>query len=313
VPRSYDPTGFHTRGVAPVGTLGACLVAVTLILLGASSRAAGRDDDKLTCVKASEQAQLERLHGKLRSARDQLLTCARDACPPLVRTDCGRWLTEIDASLPTVVISALDTNGHDVGNVRVEVDGAAFLDQVGGSAVPVDPGDHTFVFRHGSDPAVSQKVIIREGEKNRILAVRFGTTALPSAAVAPPGAEVGVTAPEARSPIPIVGWSLIAAGAIGLGLGAYFEITQVKDFNDLENTCGAKGQCMTSQVTPISNDRVYGAVSLAAGIAAAGVGVTLLLLHRSKHEPSQGNAPTGVSIDVAPSRGGGAAVVQLQF
>jgi hypothetical protein len=295
------------------------LTLMAVLAWGASAHAVGRDDDKRECLAASESAQMLRMHNKLRESRDKLLVCAREVCPAVISHDCGQWLSEVTASLPTVVISALDPAGQDVGAVRVEVDGAPFLDKLDGSAVPVDPGDHTFVFFHQGDAPVTQKVIVREGEKNRLLSVRFPGAAAPapSGAVVLPGPPAAapallVTPPETgeekrSSATLILAWSLVAAGAVGLGFGAYFEVTQVHDYNTLSSTCAPSHMCSLSSVNTVTNDRVLGFVSLAAGIAAAGTGTVLLVL-RSRH-----GSEKAAWLGVAPSPSGAAATLHLSF
>jgi hypothetical protein len=292
-------------------------VALGLFASSASALATGRDDEKRACMAASEEAQVLRLHDKLRAAKDQLLVCARDVCPPVISHDCGQWLTEVNASLPTVVLSVLDAAGNDVAAVRVEVDGAPFVDRLGGTALPADPGEHTFVFFHGSDPPIVQKVIVREGEKNRLLSVRLSSVATGESGAPRGGPRTLVPAREARegspeegrsSAMPILAWSLLGASAVGLGFGAYFEVTQVKDYGNLSSTCAPTHSCSASSVDTVTNDRVYGFVSLSAGLVAAGVGTTLLLLHHSRP-----GTPSSAWFDVAPSRRGGAALVGVSF
>jgi hypothetical protein len=282
---------------------------------GASARAAGSPEDKRACAVASEEAQLRRIHGKLRGARDQLLVCARDVCPPLVKHDCEQWLAEVDGSMPTVVISALDGQGQDVGDVRVKLDDEPFLEKLGGSAVPIDPGEHTLRLQHGDDPPIEEKVIVREGEKNRLVRVQLQ----PIVALVPTTPVRTSEVPVIRSEPPsstrsIVGYSVLGAGAVALGLGIYFEITQVNDYAAAKSSCPPT--TCTSQKDTISNDRIFGGVFLGVGGAAAVVGTVVLLTRPSAKDsrPSGLGPPAGrLSWDVAPTRGGAAALVSGSF
>ena len=289
-----------------------CRLAIGVVLAGGgAAHADGRVEDKRACIDASEQGQASRLHGKLRAAREQLLVCARDTCPTLIAHDCGQWLQEVGASMPTVVISVLDAQGHDVGDVRVWVDGEPFVDKLEGNAVAIDPGSHVLRFQRGDAPSFEETVIVREGEKNRVLAARLPT---PSTPVAEP--------PDSRGParsvaMPVLAYSLIGVGAVALGLGTYLEITQVNDLNTLKNTCGPTLTCSQSSVDSIAHDRVYAGISLGAGVAAAGVGVILLLTRPSQSHAAAGRTPglfrSGTWVDVGPTRGGGVAVVHASF
>src|SRR5690349_6560913 len=93
-------------------------VAATTTLLGTTALA----DDRELCANAAEQAQSLRDEGKYRRARDQMLICARDVCPGPIKSDCGKWLEQVERDAPTVVFNAQDA-GRDVTDVKVWVDG----------------------------------------------------------------------------------------------------------------------------------------------------------------------------------------------
>jgi hypothetical protein len=275
--------------------------------------AVGSAGDKRACADASEEAQLLRIHGKLRAARDKLLICARDACPPLVKHDCEQWLAEVDASISTIVISATDAQGHDVADVHVWVDDEPFLDKLSGVATPIDSGEHVVRFKHADDPPIEQRVIVREGEKNRLLEVHLQPiVALLPAPVS--ATERPATREAASSPtMTILAYSLLGVGAAAVGVGVYFEITQVNDYATLKNTCSPSNSCKQSDVDTIANDRIYGGVSLGAGVAAAGVGTILLLTRKHAGAPGPAATRTGTWFDVAPTRGGATALVHVSF
>jgi hypothetical protein len=270
-------------------------------------------NDKRACAAASEEAQLQRIHGQLRKARDQLLLCARDVCPVLVKHDCEGWLAEVDASMPTVVISALDRNGADAGDVRVLVDGEPFLDKLDGSAAAIDPGGHTLRFEHASDPPIDEQIIVREGEKNRLLSIRFGPA--PETVAQPPGTPmprslVAVpSASEKRSDtVPIIAYSLFGLGAVALGVAGYFEFKQLNDYATLKNGCSmTPSGCTQGEVDNVANERVYAGVTFAVGLAAAAGGAVLLLTRPKAGTPQSRGAISapGVSLRVVPAPGGG--------
>jgi hypothetical protein len=300
-----------------VARLWLCLVAGLLVTWSAPARAAGMED-KRECVVASEEAQLRRINRQLRGARDQLLICARDICPPLVKHDCDQWLAEVDASMPTIVISALDAQGHDVGDVSVRVDDQPFLEKLDGNATPIDPGEHTLRLQHSGDPPILERVIVREGEKNRVVPVHLQPP-VPVVDVAPP--VLAPQSPERTGEQPpsrtmsIVAYSLLGAGAVAIGTGLYFEVTQANEFSTLEHGCSVTISCHQSDVNTIATDRIYGGVSLATGIAAAGAGTVLLLMQRRPRSPPSRNGPAagGTWFDVTPTRGGGAAALHMSF
>src|ERR1700722_11458901 len=120
--------------------------AIILAIAVFATSNAHASDEKQVCVRAVEHAQLVRLDGKLREAREGFMTCARPVCPDAIRQDCTRWVAEVDASLPTVVIDAVWANGGDVAGLSVLLDGQPLAAAGAGRAVALDPGTHTFRF-----------------------------------------------------------------------------------------------------------------------------------------------------------------------
>jgi hypothetical protein len=278
-------TSFSAR-VALVSALG---VAVLLPSVATA-------DVKEECINAAEKAQALRREKKVRGAREQLLLCVRDACPSFVQTDCVKWLGEVDQGMPTVVIRARDTEGHDVVDVKVSVDGQPFLPKLDGTSVSIDPGQHKFKYEFPSGQVVEETVLVAEGEKGRVLSVapKAGTTPLP------PG---GGTEP-APSGGPGVGpWILIGVGAASLvGFGIVETVAQLR-YSDYQDTCGKTHSCDASKVSSLSAAFGTGIALLGVGVVGVGVGVTWLLLGGKHTEKAP--APTTTALDVKPLPGGG--------
>ncbi|MGK3983752.1 hypothetical protein WME99_11990 [Sorangium sp. So ce136] len=181
----------------------ALLLAAALSLAGASARA---QPSKRACAAAYERAQGLRRDGKLIAAREALIACSQPTCPAAAVADCGPWLAEVEKSLPSVVIAAREAGGRERLDVRVLVDGRLLAAALDGKALPVDPGPHTFRYEPAGGPAVEERVLIREGEKNRAITVILGappaggpSSPRPIVAPAAPGAPPS-NAPSAPSP-----------------------------------------------------------------------------------------------------------------
>ena len=127
----------------PVRRLGACIVALAV---SATSGTAHADPTKDECINANESAQALRAAGKLRDAKDELTLCVAQSCPGAVRDDCSERLSEVLKALPTVVFAVRSAAGADVSAVRVKVDGVLLTAKLDGRAIPIDPGQHSFVF-----------------------------------------------------------------------------------------------------------------------------------------------------------------------
>ena len=67
--------------------------------------------------------------------------------------------------MPTVVFEAKDAAGAIVFAVKVKMDGDLLAERLQGSALPIDPGEHTFTFEVAGRPSVEKHLMIFEGEK----------------------------------------------------------------------------------------------------------------------------------------------------
>jgi hypothetical protein len=192
------------------------------VLVLASTRVAAQDR-KLACIASSDRAQVLRREGKLLDARRELLACAESSCPGLVQKECSQWMTEVMAQLPSVVFGARDAAGRDLLDVRVTVDGVKVADRLDGRATEMDPGAHALRFERSGAPPVDEQVLIREGEKNRIVTVTVGEPAPPPPAPRPEAPKA------AAAPVPAATWIFgglgvaLLGGAIAVDLSAFDE------------------------------------------------------------------------------------------
>ncbi len=239
------------------GALVAWMLAAALV-----PRAAAADDTRI-CVDAAHQAQALRDGGKLAEARKAFATCSAPTCPQIVRGYCERWLAEVIALQPTIVLGARGPDG-DLYQVRVELDGRELATRLDGRAIPVDPGPHELSFETPGFPVVRQFVVIREGEKGRPVVARF-TRPAPAATRAGAGRR--------RTAI------LIAASGSALGLAGFavFGAWGKHQRDHLFETCASTQTCSEDEVSAARTKMIVADVSLAIGVAGAGVLTALLL------------------------------------
>ncbi len=264
-------------------------------------------DEKVACVTAAETAQQQRSEGKLRDARLSLHLCARDVCPALVRNDCTQWLTEIEASLPTIVLRATGPRGQDVTDIKVSLDGQALADKVDGLPLEVDPGPHVLTaVRPGSRP-VRQELTFYTNQRNR-------TVSLVLEDVEPPpdgNGELRVStesAPKRFGAAPFV-FGAVAVGA--LGSWTYFGLTSNADAKHLDETCGPNGpdsggtgHCPSGDVRRVRNKQIVADISLGVAVISAGISTWLFL---KGNKPSTTTALPAREIFAGPTPGGAAA------
>jgi hypothetical protein len=149
------------------------VVLTSLSLRGAPVRAQAAADEKTVCIDAVTKGQPLRDAHALVLAREQFRICARAECPARLRTDCAAWLSDIEKTMPTVVLSARDQAGRDVADVKVSVDGKPLVERLDGRAVEVDPGMRSFRFERSDGSVTTQEALVKEGEKARSVSVEL--------------------------------------------------------------------------------------------------------------------------------------------
>jgi hypothetical protein len=227
-------------------------LVAALVALATPARAKDAAD---RCAEDAEAGQTARLAGKLRSARQHLISCATDACPRVVRVDCARWLSEVESEQPSLVVRARDAGGQDVSDVRVFVDGEKVADRADGLPIPVDVGERKLRFERAGSPAVDQSVVFRSGERSRVVTVVIG------------GADAAdATAPPRRS---TTGPLLLGGTGVALAIGGGVLWAVGKGAHgDLESSCAPEGLCATSDIDAARTKLIVGDILLGAGVLA---------------------------------------------
>ena len=179
--------------------------------------------DTAQCLAASEKGQRARAAGKLREAKEAFQICNQDACPAIVRSDCAKWRDELQASAPSVVFGARDAKGHDLFDVTVTMDGEVVTRKLDGKAVTVDPGPHTFKLEAPGFPAVTEKALVKEGEKARVITVTFADAAAGPAA--PPSDPPPKGADSRSGGHTVLPWVVVGVGGVTLVTGLVVLLT----------------------------------------------------------------------------------------
>jgi hypothetical protein len=295
----FRSTSFFPR-VCPFAFAFACFLLS--IACGSTARA---DDTKRACVAASLDGQTLRKQDKLIEARDKLRTCASESCPEVVRSRCTRWLSDLDAEIPTVIVRVMDAAGNDVLDVDVAIDGHA--SKLGRPEV-LDPGEHTVVVKRASGETKADKFLLVDGEHARILTVRLANASTPARAAEPPPSA---TRSEAHGGgVPIGAWILGAVGVGSLGSFVYFILEASSDYSKLSSVCSPN--CKASDITPLTQDADVAYVSIGVGIAALAGAVTWALLPRG-NAGAKASAAYLPALDVRTTPGGALVGLGVRF
>jgi hypothetical protein len=215
-----------------------------LVALGqlASSVASAAEPTKQECVSANESAQDLRRAAQLREAKKQLAVCVSASCPAPVREDCAARLSEVDAAMPSLVLVAKDRAGNDVSAVVVTMDGLPFADTLDGTAVPVDPGEHRFIFEGEGLPSTEKVIVVHEGDKSRHVNVVLGGTVAADAATTE--SKDSLFSPNRRR---LLGLAVGGTGAAGIVLGAIFGLVAKSTYDQALRECRFDSQNCTPQ------------------------------------------------------------------
>ena len=223
-------------------------------LLGATRLAAA---DAQQCVSHNNDGVDLRAKHKLLASREAYRQCVDDpGCPGVVRAECETALAELKTAIPTLLISVLDEQHHDVVAATLKVDGRSVA--LDGQPLELDPGPYELV-ASGATTSTTMQVVAVENEANRQVELMLKA---PSSSDPLQGPNVGqepaaAQAPGSRVPSYVLG----GVSAAAAGSFAYFAITGHSQFNQLEQ---CKPNCSRSDVRDACALSIYWRMSRSA-------------------------------------------------
>jgi hypothetical protein len=279
-------------------------VQLTGALLLLAPAIAHAEPNKDQCIDANTRAQDLRRAEKLIEAREALRLCAAVSCPKVVREDCTNRLDDLDAILPSITFEAKDGAGRDLSAVTVTIDDKPFVDRLDGSAVELDPGEHTFNFEAAGLPPTALKLVIHEADRGRRESVTIGPP--PARPEARQEEQRALRPPPTAQAKPRLGTQRIVAltaGGVGVGgvvLGSIFGAIAMSKKSDAQKAC--PNACADQNgVNAWSSAKSAGNVSTVAFIV-GGVGLAggAVLWFTAKPEKVEGTDAKGVRVGIGP-------------
>jgi hypothetical protein len=251
-------------------------------LLVALAPSVARADNVDACVDGAERSQQLRDQGKLLEAREQLAACSSVVCPKAVVKQCAMWLQEVDNEMPSLSFRARDANGNDVADVAVLVDGAARLDALDGRPMTINPGAHKITFRRG-DLEVEQALVVRSGEKNRLVDVQLGKKEV-QVVLAPPPPPPPVIVPPPQHPFrfPWTSGVFLGLGVAGFVTTGVLVAVAGSDASHLRATCAPS--CAQSDVDAVSAKLTAANIMFGVGIGATALSALFLVIANVHHD-----------------------------
>jgi hypothetical protein len=229
-----------------------------------------------------------------------------------VRDDCTQQLDDLDRAQPTIVFDAKDEGDRDLTEVKVQIDGGPFADRLDGIALAADPGEHTFTFEAPGRPVVTQRFVLREGEKGRRERIVL--------AGASPAATTGATAPRAAlrlTPGPgsrglsegidaqrVFALAAGGVGLVGIGAGAVLALLAKSKSDDANAVCPSH-YCSMAAIVSMTHDAfaLGNAATVAVVVGAASLGAGAALWVTAKPSVSRPSAAVGVGAGTLVLRG----------
>jgi len=236
------------------------------------------------CVYYHLEAQRQRRAKKLIEAKTAMRECAMSECPTMVQQDCLQWIQSIDEQTPSIVFS-IEADGKPATGAKITIDDHD-VDASAASAIPLNPGLHTYVVSNPPYEPQSGSLNVLEGQRYRVFSVRFEQPK----PVATPAPARPVVRTETVRPVPLGTWVLLGVGVVGAGAFAGMGLTGKSQESELKDVCSPN--CTDHDVKSMKT--LYVGADIAAGVAAAALisaGVVFLTRPSYQREVAVGIAP----------------------
>ncbi|HSY21537.1 MAG TPA: hypothetical protein VK841_05455 [Polyangiaceae bacterium] len=253
------------------------------------------------CVRAYESAQLARRDERLLDARRELRLCGGETCPAVLRRDCVEWLGQTEAGIPTLVLEA-KTDGGAVFDVAASIDGRRVTTALDGRPIEVDPGLHRVTFERAGLPPIEQRIILREGEKNRLLVAAWTTPKGPPVSSLPLLERVDRFE---RTERPVPPGVYVASGIALLGFVDFAIAAALGE--SLRNQLAASGCapfCSRGQTDALRTRYIVADIGLGIGVAELATAVVLFVTRPERRvvaPAAAGISPGGFRLEIRSS------------
>ena len=188
-----------------------------------------------------------------------------------------------------MVFSAKESDGSDLTQVSVSVDGKVLAPQLDGHAIEMDPGARVFVFTTADGRHAEIRATVEEGEKAQRVAATFAKPGGPDAS--------GVTGPDVTSsgahpPLRTVGFVVGGVGIASIAVGSVLGLMAISKNSDsnANGHCDASGcdAAGTSLRNTSLSDATVSTITFVAGGVLAAAGVVLVLAAPHAKSPTTG-------------------------
>jgi hypothetical protein len=299
--------------------------------------AAVAHEEIVACEAAYVGAQEREQSSHLVDAKTLWLRCARPSCGPFFQQACTASFARLEADMPSVVPVVTDEAGAPRTDVEVKMDGEPLTSRLDGHALLVDPGVHEFSFSAGGKAFATQRLMITEGQRNRLVsaslraadqsdapAVAPGVApavlsseaparAVPARELAAPEAMLESTGTGARGGHRTLAYVIGGVGAASVAGAALLTYWGRKDNRMLTQCSTPTPACPQSSVDHIKRLYLVSDVALGVGVVALGTAYWLYTASHAPPSPEKRSTDEAYRIDVQPTKAGAVASVSASF
>jgi hypothetical protein len=157
----------------------------------------------------------------------------------------------------------------------------------GHAPVEVDPGPHVVRLVRSGREIGHRSVTVTEGQALDVLVEADPDPSPPaSTSLEPPPAASSAASTASAEPgsagPPVVAISLVAAGAVATGVGAFFGIRGFREWSDLKDGCSKTSSCDDRDIRDARRDALVGDILIGVGITAVAIGAYLWITAPSR-------------------------------
>jgi hypothetical protein len=262
--------------------------------------------DAAACMQAHASAQREQKAGRLKAASQEFMACGSDeSCPERVRNDCVERYAAVEKLVPTVILSLTDAQGKDVTSAQVFSNGALLASELDGRAIALEPGRHAFRFVLPSGEEVTSEVVVREGEKNRVVTAKLAAATADAAAEPPPASTVQAEAIAPRdTALPAGFWIASGVGVAALASFTTFAVIGRKKHESLAECSPDCSPSRQDDYDALKRNYLIADISLGAAAVSFGVATVLFLTSGSRERPTETARALPPRVALVPARSG---------
>jgi hypothetical protein len=257
----------------------------------AQSEASG--EVRSACISAHETGQELRISSKLLESKNSLHRCAQEDCPSVIRVDCLRWLDEVEAAIPTIVVVAESDRGDET-NVRIGIDGQTVANQLDGKPIDLNPGSHYLIFEFTGARPMEMQLFLGQGDKNRIIRLDFRSKPTVGPLTTPAAHATDIPPPLTSRPVPNMTYVFGGTALVAAASATYFGLKASAARNSAAISCAPL--CSDSVVSDIKRKALYSDLSTSVALISAGTAAALYFTRPAVFSSS--SSPSSVALEL---------------